>query len=209
MQGKQRKMQDETVIPRQKRVPDETSTSRQKRVPDVTGIPGQISMQDITAISGQRSIHDETGIQKQKLSRKKPGMNRLMTRMRNVRQNTMNSAGRNGSFGGSVRVKLGSKAGESLTETLVAVLIVSLASILLVTMVQASRRVVTRSGSAYSGYIKEHNELAVEDSSQNSPTEITLTPARAGNDNSLRKIHEKVYVQTDKEGNAVFFPADS
>lgn len=198
MQGKQRKMQDETVIP------------RQKRVPDVTVIPRQKRMQDITFISGQRSIYDETGIQKQKLSRKKPGMNRLMTRTRNVRQNAMNSVGRRGSFGGSVRVKLGSKAGESLTETLVAVLIVSLASILLVTMVQASRRVVTRSGSAYSGYIKEHNELAVESSSQNSPTEITLTPARAGNDNnSLHEIHEKVNVQTDKDGNTVFFPADS
>ena len=197
MQGKQRKMQDEMVIP------------RQKRVPDVTVIPRQKSMQDITAISGQRSIHDETGIQKQKLSRKKPGMNRLLTRIRNVRQNTMNSAGRRGSFGGSVRVKLGSKAGESLTETLVAVLIVSLASILLVTMVQASRRVITRSGFAYSGYIKEHNELAVEDSSQNSPTEITLTPAVGENDTSLREIHEKVNVQTEKDGNTVFFPADS
>ena len=198
MQGKQRKMQDETGIP------------RQKRVPDVTGIPRQKSMQDIMAISGQRSIHDETGIQKQKLSRKKPGMNRLMTRMRNVRHNAVNSAGRRGSFGGSVRVKLGSKAGESLTETLVAVLIVSLASILLVTMVQASRRVVTRSGSAYSGYIKEHNELAVESSSQKNSTEITLTPAAVGKDsNSLHEIHEKVIVQTEKDGNTVFFPADS
>lgn len=106
-------------------------------------------------------------------------------------------------------MKLGSKAGESLTETLVAVLIVSLASILLVTMVQASRRVITRSGFAYSGYIKEHNELAVEDSSQNSPTEITLTPAVGENDTSLREIHEKVNVQTEKDGNTVFFPADS
>lgn len=198
MQGKQRKMQDETVIP------------RQKRVPDVTSIPRQKSMQDITAISGQRSIHDETGIQKQKLSRKKPGMYRLLTRIRNVRQNAMNSAGRNGSFGGSVRVKLGSKAGESLTETLVAVLIVSLASILLVTMVQASRRVITKSGSAYSGYIEEHNKLAVEDSSQNNSKEITLTPAVVGKDNnSLNEIYEKVIMQTDKDGNTVFFPADS
>lgn len=188
---------------------DETGIPRQKRVPDVTGIPRQKSMQDIMAISGQRSIHDETGIQKQKLSRKKPGMNRLMTRMRNVRHNAVNSAGRRGSFGGSVRVKLGSKAGESLTETLVAVLIVSLASILLVTMVQASRRVVTRSGSAYSGYIKEHNELAVESSSQKNSTEITLTPAAGENDTSLREIHEKVNVQTEKDGNTVFFPADS
>ena len=105
-----------------------------------------------------------------------------------------------------VRAKLGSNAGESLTETLVAVLIVSLASILLVTMVQASRRVVTRSGSAYSDYISEHNDLAVEGSSQG-----TFSPVEGGNssDNSLSGIKEHVTVKTEKNGNTVFFPADS
>lgn len=181
----------------------------QRRLQDAAGIFRQRSIRDMAGISGQRSIPDEAGIPKPIISRKKPGMYRPLTRIRNVRQNAMNSAGRNGSFGGSVRVKLGSKAGESLTETLVAVLIVSLASILLVTMVQASRRVVTRSGSAYSGYIKEHNELAVESSSQKNTRDITLTPAAGENDTSLREIHEKVIVQTDKDGNTVFFPADS
>ena len=109
-----------------------------------------------------------------------------------------------------VRAKLGSRAGESLTETLVAVLIVSLASILLVTMVQASRRVVTRSGSAYSYYISEHNDLAVEGSSQGSGTEITISPADGNSsDNSLSEIKEHVTVKTEKNGNTVFFPADS
>ena len=112
-----------------------------------------------------------------------------------------------------VRAKLGSNAGESLTETLVAVLIVSLASILLVTMVQASRRVVTRSGSAYSDYISEHNDLAVEGSSQGSGSgeDITFAPGEGGNssDNSLSGIKEHVTVKTEKNGNTVFFPADS
>ncbi|MGI6055713.1 MAG: hypothetical protein ACOYBD_01820 [Bilifractor sp.] len=130
-----------------------------------------------------------------------------------VIQGGRDSSDRRRGFEGHVRAKIASKAGESLTETLVAVLIVSLASILLVTMVQASRRVITRSGSAYSDYISEHNDLAVESSSQSSGEAEEITIAPVGNvkkdDYSLSEIKEKVTVKTAKEGNTVFFPEES
>ncbi|MDD6363716.1 MAG: hypothetical protein PUG18_10805 [Lachnospiraceae bacterium] len=119
--------------------------------------------------------------------------------------------------GSFVRARLRSRAGESLTETLVAVLIVSLASILLVSMVQGARRVISRSGSAYSDYITEHSDLAVQgdsrDSSKSDTDTITdaiiLKKNAASSDYSLSKMEEKVTVKTGKDGNKVFFPADS
>lgn len=119
--------------------------------------------------------------------------------------------------GSFVRARLRSRAGESLTETLVAVLIVSLASILLVSMVQGARRVISRSGSAYSDYITEHSDLAVQgdsrDSSKSDTDTITdaiiLKKNAASSDYSLSKMEEKVTVKTGKDGNRVFFPADS
>lgn len=115
--------------------------------------------------------------------------------------------------GSFVRARLRSRAGESLTETLVAVLIVSLASILLVSMVQGARRVISRSGSAYSNYITEHSDLAVKsdsrDSGKSDTDTITLEKNAASSDYSLSEIKEKVTVKTGKDGNKVFFPADS
>lgn len=119
--------------------------------------------------------------------------------------------------GSFVRARLRSRAGESLTETLVAVLIVSLASILLMSMVQGARRVISRSGSAYSDYITEHSDLAVQgdsrDSSKSDTDTITdaiiLKKNAASSDYSLSKMEEKVTVKTGKDGNKVFFPADS
>ena len=115
--------------------------------------------------------------------------------------------------GSFVRARLRSRAGESLTETLVAVLIVSLASILLVSMVQGARRVISRSGSAYSDYITEHSDLAVKsdsmDSGKSDTDTITLEKNAASSDYSLSEIKEKVTVKTGKDGNKVFFPADS
>lgn len=119
--------------------------------------------------------------------------------------------------GSFVRARLRSRAGESLTETLVAVLIVSLASILLVSMVQGARRVISRSGSAYSDYITEHSDLAVKSDSMDSGKSdtdtitdaIILKKNAASSDYSLSKMEEKVTVKTGKDGNKVFFPADS
>lgn len=116
--------------------------------------------------------------------------------------------------GSFVRARVRSRAGESLTETLVAVLIVSLASILLVSMVQGARRVISRSGSAYSDYITEHSDLAVQGDSSKSDTDtitdaIILKKNAASSDYSLSKMEEKVTVKTGKDGNKVFFPADS
>lgn len=119
--------------------------------------------------------------------------------------------------GSFVRARLRSRAGESLTETLVAVLIVSLASILLVSMVQGARRVISRSGSAYSDYITEHSDLAVQGDSRDigkSDTDtitdaIILKKNAASSDYSLSKMEEKVTVKMGKDGNRVFFPADS
>jgi hypothetical protein len=120
--------------------------------------------------------------------------------------------------GSFVRARLRSRAGESLTETLVAVLIVSLASILLVSMVLGARRVISRSGSAYSDYIKEHSDLAEKSKSDSQDsskpyTTVTITPPEnnaASSDYSLSKMEEKVTVKkTGKDGNKVFFPADN
>jgi competence protein ComGC len=117
--------------------------------------------------------------------------------------------------GSFVRARLRSSTGESLTETLVAVLIVSLASILLVSMVLGARRVISRSGSAYSDYIKEHSELAEKSKSDSQDSSkldtVTITPENnaASSDYSLSKMEEKVTVNTGKDGNKVFFPADN
>lgn len=56
--------------------------------------------------------------------------------------------------------KLHSNRGESLSETLIAMLIVALGSILLVSMVIAARNIIQRSDEAYDAYISTNNALA-------------------------------------------------
>ncbi|MGN0361252.1 MAG: hypothetical protein ACI4ET_00230 [Bilifractor sp.] len=121
---------------------------------------------------------------------------------------------------GAVIARLSSESGESLTETLVAVLIVALASVLLVTMVLAARRVITRSGKAYSSYISEHNaleEIASSSTSTDSTVteqdkkEIVIAPAKndtKASDYSLPQIKEYVNIRESKDGNLTFFPAN-
>lgn len=55
--------------------------------------------------------------------------------------------------------KLASRKGESLSETLVAMLVVALGSILLVTMVIAARNIIQKSEEAYDTFIAQHNAL--------------------------------------------------
>jgi len=128
---------------------------------------------------------------------------------------------------GSVFAKLSSGSGESLTETLVAVLIVALASVLLVTMVLAARRVITRSGKAYASYISEHSALATDTAdgstgsgtgstsdessvTDNGKTDVVIKPADASkaSDYSLPQIKESVTVREAEDGNLTFFPAE-
>ena len=72
---------------------------------------------------------------------------------------------------------------------------------------------ISRSGSAYSDYITEHSDLAVKsdsrDSGKSDTDTITLEKNVASSDYSLSEIKEKVTVKTGKDGNKVFFPADS
>ena len=163
----------------------------------------QIDLREQIELREQRNLREQNELRKQRS---------ILDVIQGGRESSDQSRG----IEGHVRTKLTSKAGESLTETLVAVLIVSLASILLVTMVQASRRVITRSGSAYSDYISKHNDLAVESSSQSShvsgaPESITITAAdnEKKADYSLSVIQEKVSVKTAEDGNTVFFPGES
>lgn len=61
--------------------------------------------------------------------------------------------------------KIKSKKGESLSETLVAMLVVALGSILLVTMVIAARNIIQKSEDAYNHFIAQHNALESRDTS--------------------------------------------
>lgn len=120
-------------------------------------------------------------------------------------------------FRSCMMAKLFSRSGESITETLAAVLIVSLASVLLVTMVMAGRRIISRSDEAYSGYISEHSALSAAGSDSSTADggtvsdqeqKIVIKPSTDDADYSLPKISENVYLRESEDGNLTFFPAD-
>lgn len=187
----------------------------QKEFREQKDLREQIDLREQLDLSEQIDLREQIELREQRNLRKQNELRKQRSILDAIQGGRDGSDRRRG-LEGHVREKLASKAGESLTETLVAVLIVSLASILLVTMVQASRRVITRSGSAYSDYISEHNDLAVESSSQGShvsgaPESITIAPADnvKEDDYSLSEIKEKVSVKTAEDGNTVFFPGES
>lgn len=184
----------------------------QKEFREQKDLREQIDLREQLDLSEQIDLREQMELREQRNLREQNEL-RKQRSILDVIQRGRDSGERRLCLERNVRAKLTSRAGESLTETLVAVLIVSLASILLVTMVQASRRVITRSGSAYSDYISEHNDLSVESSSQGSgeAKEITAVPSNSENktDYSLSEIKENVTVKTGKDGNTVFFPTKS
>ena len=71
--------------------------------------------------------------------------------------------------------KLRSRAGESLTETLVALLIASLALVMLASMISSTTRIVTQSKTRLETYYNNNNQVAAQ-SGGSTPVTMTLAP---------------------------------
>lgn len=84
--------------------------------------------------------------------------------------------------------KLKSENGESIGEVLVAMLVVSLGSILFASMVTASQRLVTRSNKAYQSYVTSRNQMESESgntiSTESSSVSIKEDPTSSSTTNN-------------------------
>ena len=78
----------------------------------------------------------------------------------------------NSSMNERIRSKLGSRAGESISETLVALLISALALVMLAGVITTSTRIVTSSRESMNNYYDACNAMVDPDSSTDEDTEI-------------------------------------
>ena len=76
--------------------------------------------------------------------------------------------------------KLRSKSGESIAETLVAVLIAALALLMLAGTINTASRLITRSKTALDAYYTENNKLSEHSSSNSSGTSTVTVSSGAG-----------------------------
>ena len=78
--------------------------------------------------------------------------------------------------------KLRNRAGETLTETLVALLIASLALVMLASMISSTTRIVTQSKTRLETYYKNNNQVAAQSGGS---TPVTMTLANAATDERI------------------------
>ena len=76
--------------------------------------------------------------------------------------------------------KIRSSSGESIAETMVAVLIAAFALLMLAAMIRTSSRLITQSGQKMSEYYAENNEVAEQTGSEASIGELTVTIQASG-----------------------------
>lgn len=122
--------------------------------------------------------------------------------------------GRTGSlFGRRAAQKLREQRGETLTETLAAMVIVALGGILLVSLVMASSRTINRADTAYDAYLSARN--AVESADTDSTTDSYVTVKSVDSVSNPVTItgngQEAVHVISAGEGNSALYryiPAD-
>lgn len=114
-----------------------------------------------------------------------------------------------GSRGGSkVLRKLREQRGETLTETMAAMVIVALGGILLVSLVMAANRAIHRADTAYDTYISARNEV---ETAQTGTTGQVTVQTQSGPVTVSGTGQEKVQVITAGEGSSALYryiPAD-
>ncbi len=91
--------------------------------------------------------------------------------------------------------KISDSKGESIAEVLIASLIISLGTILVITMINASFRLLTNEEKSYKEFIDAKNEFAATSykDSDSATKEITLTCASYSNISKVIKVYSKTY----------------
>ena len=96
-----------------------------------------------------------------------------------------------------IRAKLHSQAGESIGETLIALLISALALVMLAGAISSAANVITRSNTQMSKYYQGDNDLAEHTTTKKGPITITMTDTT-----------DKTLTQTTVEGTYKYYMND-
>lgn len=97
-----------------------------------------------------------------------------------------------------IRNKLHSSSGESISEVLVAMLVIALGIVMLVSMISASGNIIRRSEQAYADYIKRFNAMEAQDPLKGSEQQlpITMTGENTDPDKDSNTYHGTIRVWT-------------
>lgn len=74
-----------------------------------------------------------------------------------------------------IQAKLRSSSGESISEVLVAMLVIALGIVMLVSMISASGNMIRRSEKVYADYMEQFNAMEAQDSLKGSAQQVPIT----------------------------------